>query len=79
MLTAEPHAFLTREVRHLGADVTAEQVLERAAIAQACNHPVESGLQLPHLAAVVDGNVGVEIVALHLRERAADRAQRFAH
>ncbi len=64
-LAAEMDALLAREIGDLHTDVPAEQVLERSPVAQAADHAIEARLELPDLAAVVDGDVDVELVALH--------------
>ncbi len=56
------------------ADVAAEHVADPLALAQAGDHLVEAALQQPELAAVVDGDLDVEIaLARRRRPRGARR------
>ena len=57
---------------HLAADVAAEQVPNTFALAQACDHRVETALQLAEFGAVEHHEVGVEIALLDAVERGAD-------
>ena len=63
--------------RDLLAHVAAEQVLNPFALAQALDHAVEAGLELTDLAAVVDGNLDVELARLDSFERLAHRDDRI--
>ena len=60
-------------------DVAAEQVLDLPALAQPVDHPVEPGLHLADLAAVVDDQPDVEVAVAHPGERVAHAVERLGH
>ena len=76
LLAAEFGAAFERAASDVLADVAAEQVTQPLPLGQVAHHVVETGLQQPELAGVVDLHVGVVVAALHLAERPAQLAQR---
>ena len=67
------NAALERLARHVLPDLAAEQVAQPLALAQARDHLVEAGLEQADLAAVVDGQFGVESPSSHAVHRATHR------
>ena len=78
-LAAQLELLLQRGVGHVLAHVAAEEVAHPLALAQSGRHAVEAGLEQPHLAAVVDGHLHVQLALLDLAERAAHREHRVRH
>src|SRR5581483_2817445 len=71
------HTALDRLLRNVQANLTAEQVVQLAALAQALDHRVEPVLQLPDLAAVIDGHPYVEVSVRDVAHRFAHRVDRL--
>ncbi len=76
LLPAQFGAALQRTAGHVFTDVATEQVTQPLPLGQVAHHVVETGLQQPELAGVVDLHVGVVVSALHLAECPAQLAQR---
>src|SRR5207247_7228609 len=64
-LTPEGDVLLEGLTGHVLADIAAEEVFELTSLAKPGNHPVEAGLKLADLAAVVHRDLDREVVALH--------------
>ena len=66
-----------RRPRDMLADLTAEQLADPLALAQPSAMRLKPGLELAHLAAVVDRDLDPELTLLDLRQPGSDRAQRI--
>ncbi len=75
-LPAELDAALERVTHDLLADLTTEQITQVLALSQPGQHAIETGLEQPNLAAVVDGDLGVEVTLFDPFDRPAQRFDR---
>ena len=79
LLAAELRDLLQRLLRHLRADVLAEDVAHALPVAQPPHHLVEPGLQHADFGAVVDVHLCVLLAAAHAVDRALQLLDRVDH